>query len=382
MPDYLDDNVVDKPPWLDEQQGIKNFLTSVLKKFESNNTLRFRITKKIIPELCDSAEISDTTWFLLNELCTDKYKIFEFKGTQSILDHSYLDRLLYFQANSEKTLRAWLKIPSQKSLLESWRSLVKQNKLKFTGETRNLTEKQIFVKGKNQNEILSGFILIRSYFNAGLTLRNLSACCFWGDSKFLDNKINLIKSLYPELKIIARPIVINIYLPKVIEGILFIENQDNYTQAVKSVKGISEKMNNLALIFSYGNKLSAERIRTQEGVSFHFHENSNLTMKNEFKKFWFVKSYNNWPVHFWGDLDDEGMRILYNLKQSFNTIEAWKKGYQPMLELLRNNNGHTAEQSGKLNQKEAIKTGCSYADDVLIPALKKCGQYVDQESIV
>ncbi len=378
--------MLDKPPWLDEQPNIKTFLITVLKKYESKNTLKFKITKKILPELYGSAETADTTWFLLNELCTKKFKIFEFKnkGVQNTLDYNHLNGILHFQTDSEDMLRSWLKLPSQKALLESWQSLIENKKSMFTGDSRCLSDKLVVIKGKTQDNIVSGFIQIRMYLDDGLTLRNLSAKCFWGNSKFLDNKIDLIKSLYPELKLTIRPVVVNVYLPEKIEGILFIENQDSYTQGIKGKAGIAQQMKNLALIFSYGNKLSAKRVRSHSGVSFHFDDNSNFTMKEEFKQFWYNEVISEWPSYFWGDLDFSGMDMLANLKQSFKSIEAWQAGYQPMLDLILQGIGHSPELMTKQRQNDPGKTGCQYADEKLLPALRITTSvlFIDQEWLV
>ncbi len=378
-------NVINKPPWLDEQPNIKAFLVTVLKKYESKNTLKFTITKKILPELYGSAETADTTWFLLNELCT-KIKIFEFKGKgiQNTLDHNHLNVTLYFQPDSEDMLRVWLKIPSQKALLKSWRLLIEKNKDSFTGDSGHLSDKQIVIKSKTQDEVINSFIQIKSYLNNSLTLRNLSARCFWGNSKFLDNKMDLIKSLYPELTLITRPVIVNVYLPKIIEGVLFIENQDNYTQGVKGISEIAQQMKNFALIFSYGNKLSAKRVRNQSGVSFHFDDNSDFTMKEKFSQFWYGETMLEWPSYFWGDLDFSGMDMLANLKQSFQSITAWQAGYQPMLDLIQQGIGHSPELMAKQRQNDPGKTGCQYADEILLPALRTSGSilFIDQEWLI
>ncbi len=383
MPDQHSNKLVEKPPWLDDYPNIKAFLLIVLKKYESKGMLKYKITKKSLPDLFGSSETAETTWILVQDLCKGEKKIFDFNPSEDriSLDHPYLNGKLYFLFNTEYLLRYWLGIPSKKSKLEAWRLVVEENKENFKGDTSKLSEKLFSVTGYSDEEVISKFVKIKEYLNAELTLRNLSACCFWQDSKFLDGREDLVIALHPGIRIITRPVLVNVFLPEEIEGILFIENQDNYTQGIKAVGGISNKMKKLALVFSYGNKLSADRVRTKDGVSFHYDDTSISVHKEAFEEFWFRNS-KDWSVYFWGDLDNSGMDILLNLKKNFCAIEAWQPGYEPMLKLLENNGGHSALQSGKQNQKMPLITGCSYTDNILLPALKKHKRFIDQECIL
>ncbi len=383
MPDQQANELVEKPPWLEEYPDIKALLLIVLKKYESNGILNHTITKKSLPDLFGSSEIAETTWILVQDLCKGKSKIFDFNKSQRriSIDYPYLNGQLHFLPHTEYLLRYWLGAPSKKSKLESWRLIINENKGSFRGDISKLSEKLISVTGYSNEEVISRFIKINDYLYTELTLRNLSACCFWQDSKFLDGREELIYALYPEIKIISRPVLVNVFLPEEVQGVLFIENQDNYTQGIKAIGGISEKMKNFALVFSFGNKLSAERVRTKKGVSFHFDASSFSEQKEVFENYWFRNS-KGWPIYFWGDLDNSGMDILLNLKKSFDTIEAWQAGYEPMLKLLEDNEGHTAIQTGKQNQKLPSETGCHYADNTLLPALKEYQRFVDQECIL
>ena len=50
-----------------------------------------------------------------------------------------------------------------------------------------------------------------------------------------------------------------------------------------------------------------------------------------------------------------------------------------MLELLLDGKGHTPEETGKQEQKDQGITGSIYADEILLPALRNCGRFIDQE---
>jgi hypothetical protein len=84
-------------------------------------------------------------------------------------------------------------------------------------------------------------------------------------------------------------------------------------------------------------------------------------------------------VFFWGDLDFSGMAILASLRSGFPSAQAWRSGYEPMLTRLIDGDGHSPAESGKERQRPVDQTGCPYADDALIPALKFYGRFVDQE---
>jgi hypothetical protein len=87
----------------------------------------------------------------------------------------------------------------------------------------------------------------------------------------------------------------------------------------------------------------------------------------------------NFPVHFWGDLDYSGMAILASLRTIFPSAQAWQPGYDPMLGRLTAGDGHSPGESGKERQRMIEATGCPYADEQLLPALKASQRFLDQE---
>jgi len=60
-------------------------------------------------------------------------------------------------------------------------------------------------------------------------------------------------------------------------------------------------------------------------------------------------------------------------------MEAWQPGYTAMLERLPD--GHPAKDAGKQDQLDPGETGCRYADERLLPALRRTGRFLDQEAI-
>jgi len=374
------------PPWLAEQPGIEKLLNTVVNRLNNKPGSKpgFTLNEKTLPELYAQAETSDLTWSLLQTLFDEETPIFRFKACKKRdpFDPVYLNARINFNPQSEVILRKWLNRPVVESALLQWKNLVNKYAPLFPGDVSRLSARKISVTGKKYEDVINGFVEIKQYINDELTLRNLSAKCFWQDSKFLDAKEELIRQLYPQIKIKLRAVLVNVFLPQNIKGVLFIENQDSYNQAVQ---GIPDKAQNLALVYSSGFKLSAQRSRQAKGVSLHFHCESDNNMKQQFITWWHdtrsAEIENDWAVYFWGDLDYAGMDILGTLKQRFNAIQAWQEGYRPMLEVLVNGGGHAPESTGKQEQKDAGETGCEYADKQLLPVLRETGRCVDQEVV-
>ncbi|VAW72444.1 hypothetical protein MNBD_GAMMA10-2230 [hydrothermal vent metagenome] len=379
------DTPPEKPVWLEEQPGIAAILHKVVDRLDKNthSRLGFTLNPKTLPALFEQSETADLIWSLLQTLFESNPAIFSFHENKKSkpYDPVYTNARIRFNPAAQTTLRQWLNRPLRASELEVWRDSVEKNRKAFTGSIQRLSASKITVQGKTPEDIINGFIKIKPYIQCkaqakNLTLRNLSARCFWQDSKFLDNREELLAQLYPQLQIATRPVIVNAMLPEKILGVLFIENQDNYTQGIT---GSPDALQQLALIYTAGFKLSAKRIRADEEASFHYHGNAGKHQVNQLTDWWYDRCQQNWPVYFWGDLDFSGMDILKKLKQRFAKVEAWQPGYQPMLELLLSGGGHTPEATSKQEQKDTGNTGCTYADTQLLPALREMQRFVDQE---
>ncbi len=387
MPDSENNILAPKPPWLKDQPEIEALLNKAIDRLNANATgkLGFTLKPATFPQLFKQDEKADSSWSLLKTLFEDELAIFSFHENRkrNHLDAIYTGARIRFIPEAEATIRQWLNRPASESEMGIWKRLVDKNSALFPGNANHLSASKITVKGKTPEEIIHGFTEIGKYTNdseqaARLTLRNLSARCFWQDSKFLDNREELITLLYPALNIKPRPLIINAWLPEKIQGILFIENQDSYTQAIA---GVPDTLHHLALIYAAGFKLSAGRIRSDKGTSFHYHTTSHTRQKNLLTSWWYGHRQPEWPVYFWGDLDFAGMDILKKLKQRFTALQAWQPGYQPMLEFLLSGAGHTPETSAKQEQRDTGDTACVYADRQLLPAIRKTQRFIDQEWI-
>ncbi|AEI82178.1 hypothetical protein CNE_BB1p07610 (plasmid) [Cupriavidus necator N-1] len=75
------------------------------------------------------------------------------------------------------------------------------------------------------------------------------------------------------------------------------------------------------------------------------------------------------------------MDILKELRVVFPGAQAWKAGYEALLARLLAEESHAPDEARKSGQTDPGLTGCPYADEVLLPALRTLGRFVDQESL-
>jgi hypothetical protein len=375
----------DTPVWLAEQPEIVALLNRFLDKLDKKPASQWTqlpgitVNEKTLPGLFRQGERADQTWALLKSLSQD-YKVLNIRlhKKRNPLDPEYFNARLRLQTDAEATLRHWLRRPYQVPPLQQWRDAVERASACFPGDTAKLASRPISLSGKSAEQVVQAFVKIGDYQRNILTLRQLSAVCFWGRSKFLDGRRDLIRSLFPHIQLDPRPVVVNIFLPRRIEGVLFIENQDSYTCAIH---GIPCEVKNLALVYSAGFKSSASRIRTRGGVSLHFAGSGFSEHQNRFEQYWYNELSKEWPSWFWGDLDFAGMNILKQLIKRFPSLSAWQPGYQMLLKYLQNGHGYSGIEDDLSKQIDPQDTGCNYADDILLPAIRRYDLFVDQEVV-
>lgn len=207
------------------------------------------------------------------------------------------------------------------------------------------------------------------------TLRQLSARCFWGESKFLDRRERLIAATYPSLahNIAPRPLLLSVYLPQVLERVLFVENQDTFLQLVALEPA------RWGLVHMGGFRGTSLRVREPGQAVFSYVNAAADQQRQMFEQFWLGGLAK--PCAFWGDLDYAALAILAALKRVFPSVEAWQAGYQPMLSILQMDRGHNFKAGGKDRQHHPGVIDCRYADYVLLPAIEEQQAFLDQEAI-
>lgn len=234
----------------------------------------------------------------------------------------------------------------------------------------------------NAAEVADRLLRLREMDPASFLLREASSQLFWGHSKVLDQQEDLIAALLgvEECPFLQSPIQISVVMPHVeCRSVLFVENLATFERLSRH-GGPPET----ALVFASGYKGTARRLRSPTGASLYFRwpDLPNVQAAEHFAR-WLHRLDDiaaPMPVLFFGDLDYEGMGILKALRECFPGACTYRPGYEQLLALL--GEGHSAEVASKTGQRDPGTTGCDYADDVLLPALRKAGRFVDQELLL
>ena len=280
----------------------------------------------------------------------------------------------------EASLRAVTGRPARiRSAGELWREAI----FRLPGLEESVKEAvsrmKLEVPGRTAEEVARQLVHLPALVDEPLLLREVSARLFWGLSKVLDGRQSLVAALlqvdecpFPEM-----PIQLQVFLPpNSFTGVLFIENLATFERATRDGTG---RYADLALVYAAGFKGCARRLRSGTGASVYFASHGTV---EERRTSWFLawlRAGTKLPCWFWGDLDHSGMRILAALRGVFDDASAWVPGYGPMLARLKAGQGHAAESGAKMGQQPIAMTGCSYADQQLIPALAATSCFVDQE---
>lgn len=369
----------ERPVWLDDEPELLALLNAVLDRFDhqSGETRQKAIVLKIeehLPSLTRADAAADQRWALLQAL--QRQGVLSIRaGRRSVYDPEWQAAKIAFAPESEEGLRAWLGRAPTERAMQAWRRAVQAHASAFADGGAALLSRRIVIGGRTPDEAVAALARIADIAGP-VTLRQLSAHAFWGDSKILDERHDLIAAAFPRLEIRDRAIVVAVFLSMTCKGVLFIENQDTYTTATR---GLPADVRDLALVYASGFRSSALRIRARSGALLHFAGQASAERRLAFERWWFDAGEAAGPCHFWGDLDFAGMQILKTLRQRFGDVTAWRPGYEPMLAVLRNAGGYRGgSESG--GQVDPVGAGCAYADDVLLPAIREQGQ-LDQESL-
>lgn len=362
-----------KPPWLDDEPTLQALLGVVLDRFDQQPA-RERQTaislpaERHLPLLTRNDAAADQCWALVEDLAREGVLMIR-AGRRGAYDAPWHGARLAFTLDCEDRLRAWLDRAATAPAMETWRRAVRRHAAAFPGGCAPLLQRRITLAGRDAEEVVAAIASL-GRLRGPLTLRQLSAYAFWGNSKVLDERGDLVAALFPALAIAERPIVVAVHLPPSPRGVLFIENQDTYTAATR---GLPAAARDFALVYAAGFRGTAQRIRHRSGALLHFA--GAIDARADFEQWWFDDGPLVGSCYFWGDLDFPGMQILKTLRQRFNDVTAWQPGYAPMLAALRTGSGY---RSGAADPQDLAPTGCPYADGVLLPAIRASGQ-VDQE---
>lgn len=368
---------------------IIRLLDRFIDQCERPTSVRFnqKVNAKKWPELYDFSDSNhEFLWKLIEQTLHHECQIIlQIKYSRvNTTEQEYDQATLIFNPQKEALVRHWLTRPKVDSYANQWhKELTRYPRLKSTSLTQ-----PIQIKDVTAEHILAGFNqadeLIESMHQSGniISIRGLSARCFWGDSKFLDNRRNLIYDVFTNATTVVRDrmIMMSIYVPKILETAIFVENFDSFVTLVEAVNQ-SAKKHTTAVIYSAGYRGAANLIR-QTGQSQFLHINFvSPEAAHQFENWWYQKSEQSPDCYFWGDLDYEGLSILRALRNNFPKIQAWRDGYQAIIDFHRQGLGHFAHQANKDKQQAPQPSGCDYGDTVLLPLLTQSKRFIDQEVV-
>ena len=229
----------------------------------------------------------------------------------------------------EDAIRAKLQRPRKvASYASRWRSLVADNgRLLSEAAVARIQSSPIEVPGRPIEDVFSRLLSIRRLVNEPLLLREVSSRTFWGLSKLLDGRGEVIAALVgaDECPFPEQPIVLNVHLPSAPLAFLFIENHVAFERLKRK-----PHLGDIALIYCAGFRAASLRLRSRNGCSIYYTRDSRPDAMMPFEKGLFSDSAV--PTFFWGDLDYAGMAILASLRSAFPTATAWQTGYAPMVE--------------------------------------------------
>lgn len=273
--------------------------------------------------------------------------------------------------------------PKDKSWIKQWEQAV----LSRFGEGKlsaKLLSRPLAIIQRAPDEVLERFAAIADLCGSNLMLHEVASRQFWGLSKILNGQQEAVALLlgqdscpFPDKPV---QLVVQALTDDADAPILFIENATTFESLAS---GRMEEARGFILVYASGYKASARRIRTEGGSSVYFALrvfSDNVALPQRFLE-WLYSTDVVRAVYFWGDLDFAGMDILRELRVVFPETQAWKPGYDKLLDRLIVGESHAPEEAKKSGQTDPVHTSCHYADDVLLPALRKYGHFVDQESL-
>jgi hypothetical protein len=374
---------MNRPHWLNQSdvQTLLHRLVDKLDKADDKPLRPLKLDRKILPALFDAEFESDkeTYWSYLQHM--QQWGWLAIKTDKAQPGKAQYELNPRIEIIDAAPLRQITGRPEPvKTLAQQWREAVLANLDADQGIRELIAGQKLDIAGKSATDIVERLNLLPNLLDEPLLLREVSARLFWGQSKVLDNRQAMIATLLnvDECPFPESPIQLQVYLPKTpFSGVLFIENLATFEKASRDT---STRFDKLVIVFASGFKGSAKRLRTISGVSVYFAAHGHLD-HHDCQRFWawLIKDAEPLPVWFWGDLDYSGMQIIKSLRHSFEGLDAWQPGYQPMLDELFAGNGHQPLSAKKSNQKPIETTGADYADNALIPALQITGRFLDQE---
>ena len=365
---------------------VRRFLLRVLDRLdaqpgtERTHPIRINLDAHTAPEIHEAESLSAraVAWASIDGIVAAGWATIDYRKHRRHGAREEREPYLDFQWPDavEELMREQLNRPRKTaSYASQWRIRLAQQNLPISATSlAKILAAPIEISTRTIDEVLCRFLSIRDLAGEPLLLREVSSRVFWGLSKVLDGRTDVVAALfdYDECPFAEQPIVLNVHVPTEPNAFLFIENHVAFERL-----RTGDNLGDTALIFSSGFRGAAARLRRSNGCSAYYSRASAPAGVSIFEGMLF--SAIDVPVYFWGDLDYSGMAILASLRTIFPSAQAWKPGYEPMLSRLKAGDGHSPAESGKERQRAIERTGCTYSDEELLPALRATGKFLDQE---
>ncbi|MGE0351584.1 hypothetical protein, partial [Hydrogenophaga sp.] len=224
-----------------------------------------------------------------------------------------------------------------------------------------------------------------------MALREASARAFQSRSKVLDHREELLRLLGATSgQFTEAPIQLLLAPPggdlahsrggggRAFSEVLFIENLVTFEHMADTR---ATAWAGSLLVYAAGFRSSARRLRSRAGCRLYLRAPASIAALPEIESWLFQPLKDDqsgvpaMPVSFFGDLDYAGMQILASLREVFPQACAWQPGYSHLARPLAAGAGHPPELAAKAQQTDPGHTGCAYADNELLPALRNQGRF-------
>lgn len=340
-----------------------------------------KIDSKAFPELfnAESGEDADYHWSLLKDAAALCGVVVSLKPTKNLVAEYEQERRpkLEIQAHDLPKLLEMLGLPrAAPSHRDEWRRALLAGLEAPASVAESLVPFTLKIDGRTPAEVVQALNKVRRLKGEPLRLREVSSMAFWGLSKVLDDRTEMVAKLLEldECPFAFAPIHLSIRLPQgPVKGVLFVENKTTFDTLN------TPEVADLALIYSSGFLASASRLTSRADVVPYLEAGGGLDTGDAELVLSFLFDAVPLPCYFFGDLDYAGMAILKAMRQNFPALRAWDPGYLKLLARLTAGDGHTPAAARKEGQRDPGITGCPLADEVLLPSMRAAGLFVDQE---
>lgn len=282
----------------------------------------------------------------------------------------------------ERLLREWTGRPfPEDSAQKLWRTAVASREDLPASLKLALLKSPILIGSRDAGSVLDRLIWASATFGRSAKRRVVSAKAFWGMSKILDHRDDLIRQVGEQSDQLwqRRALLMHVHAPvSVPNGILFVENLDAFDAVCQGDVAVPSSW---WVLFAAGFKGSSQRLLKPGGVRWFIEAGSTGLAPETLEEGLRGAAKGACESAFWGDLDFAGMQILREIRRTFPATVAWRPGYSRLIALLEAGVFHGPKESAKSGQSDPESTGCVYSDQVLLPTIRRTCGFVDQEAV-